>query len=83
MSDGEKRNLPDVAVRILALIPDDEEWASLRRRLASISNSATYCPPEMQRQWWGKLCEALYEFLPQPPATPWQVEVGEIVRGER
>lgn len=83
MNESEKRYLPDVVARILALLPIAEEWASLRIRLDSISTSATYCPPEHQRQWWGKLCEALYEFLPQPPAMPWQVEVGEIVRGER
>ena len=74
------RDIIEVIDRLLGIVPEGE--TGLRAGLNSVKQSALFTAPEMMTIRWRRLGEVLQEEIGQP-REPWQVEVGEIVRGEK
>ncbi len=75
------RDISKVIERIVAEIPAGKH-EEMRHRLAAITESAQFTPPEGMGVRWQQLQRVLEDDLPMPPVEPWQVKIGRIVRGE-
>ena len=77
---ADNRDLVDVIDRMLELIPDSEH--DLRKKLASVQDSAHYTPPDGMAIRWEQLLKVLWNNLGAPVAG-WQVQVARLFGGPR
>lgn len=77
---GADRNILTVIDRIVAEIPEAE--TSLRARLASVRETASFTAPEAMTRSWRQLASVLTYELPNPPVETWQSKIGRIIRAE-
>lgn len=69
------RNISDVLITMLRLIPDTEaEWA-IRHDLEGILDSTYYAAPEAIGMWWEVAGTALAARFPVEPTEGWQKQV--------